>query len=117
MDVAPPTACTVGSLHFDDVAVAPGCEYAAVVFRAHAFDLTAQLPGFLLQFEDARDARKIDALILAEFLRLNQTVDVAQAFENGADYIVVGRPIRDAADPRAAALAMQGTIAGIFGED
>jgi len=44
-----------------------------------------------------------------------RTVDVVQAFANGADYIVVGRPIRDAADPRAAALAMQGTIAGIFG--
>ncbi len=44
-----------------------------------------------------------------------RTVDVAQAFGNGADYIVVGRPIRDAADPRAAALAMQRTIAGIFG--
>jgi orotidine-5'-phosphate decarboxylase len=44
-----------------------------------------------------------------------RTVDVAQAFGNGADYIVVGRPIRDAADPRAAALAMQLTIAGIFG--
>jgi orotidine-5'-phosphate decarboxylase len=44
-----------------------------------------------------------------------RTVDVAQAFGNGADYIVVGRPIRDAADPRAAAIAMQQTIAGIFG--
>ena len=43
-----------------------------------------------------------------------RTVDVAQAFTNGADYIVVGRPIRDAADPRAAALAIQQTIAGIF---
>jgi orotidine-5'-phosphate decarboxylase len=38
-------------------------------------------------------------------------VDVAQAFARGADYIVVGRPIRDAADPRAAALAIQSTIA------
>ena len=44
-----------------------------------------------------------------------RTVDVAQAFANGADYIVVGRPIRDAADPLAAALAIQQTIAGIFG--
>jgi orotidine-5'-phosphate decarboxylase len=43
-----------------------------------------------------------------------RTVDVAQAFANGADYIVVGRPIRHAADPRAAAEAMQRTIAGIF---
>jgi orotidine-5'-phosphate decarboxylase len=44
-----------------------------------------------------------------------RTVDVAQAFANGADYIVVGRPIRDARDPRAAARAIQHTIAGIFG--
>lgn len=43
-----------------------------------------------------------------------RTVDVAQAFANGADYIVVGRPIRQAADPRAAALAIQATIASIF---
>jgi len=43
-----------------------------------------------------------------------RTVDVAQAFANGADYIVVGRPVRDAADPRAAAEAIQGTIASIF---
>jgi orotidine-5'-phosphate decarboxylase len=43
-----------------------------------------------------------------------RTVDVAQAFANGADYIVVGRPIRQAADPRAAAEAMQRTIATIF---
>ena len=44
-----------------------------------------------------------------------RTVDVAQAFANGADYIVVGRPIRDAADPRAAAESIQATIAGVFG--
>ncbi|MDX1374327.1 MAG: orotidine-5'-phosphate decarboxylase [Burkholderiales bacterium] len=43
-----------------------------------------------------------------------RTVDVAQAFANGADYIVVGRPVRDAADPRAAAQAIQRTIASIF---
>jgi orotidine-5'-phosphate decarboxylase len=40
-----------------------------------------------------------------------RTVDVAQAFANGADYIVVGRPIRDAPDPRAAAQGIQDTIA------
>jgi orotidine-5'-phosphate decarboxylase len=43
-----------------------------------------------------------------------RTVDVAQAFANGADYIVVGRPIRDAADPRTAAAAIQRTIEKIF---
>lgn len=44
-----------------------------------------------------------------------RTVDVAQAFRNGADYIVVGRPIRQAPDPRAAAEAVQRSIAGVFG--
>ncbi|MDQ5847493.1 MAG: orotidine-5'-phosphate decarboxylase [Pseudomonadota bacterium] len=43
-----------------------------------------------------------------------RTVDVAQAFANGADYIVVGRPIHQAADPRAAAQAIQDSIAAIF---
>lgn len=36
------------------------------------------------------------------------------AFEAGADYIVVGRPIRDAKDPRAAAEAIQQEIAKVF---
>jgi len=43
-----------------------------------------------------------------------RVVTVEQAFENGADHIVVGRPIRDAADPRAAAEAVQTTIARLF---
>jgi orotidine-5'-phosphate decarboxylase len=43
-----------------------------------------------------------------------RTVDVAGAFLNGADYIVVGRPIRQAPDPRVAAEAIQMAIADIF---
>jgi orotidine-5'-phosphate decarboxylase len=43
-----------------------------------------------------------------------RVVGVADAFSNGADYIVVGRPIRDAADPRAAAESIQATIAAQF---
>jgi len=43
-----------------------------------------------------------------------RTVDVLQAFANGADYIVVGRPIRQASDPRDAARSIQETIATIF---
>ncbi len=39
-----------------------------------------------------------------------RTVGVAQAFAEGADAIVVGRPIRLASDPRAAALAIQAEI-------
>jgi len=44
-----------------------------------------------------------------------RVVSVPQAFEYGADYIVVGRPIRDAADPRAAAELIQEQIAGATG--
>lgn len=40
-----------------------------------------------------------------------RTVDVATAFARGADHIVVGRPIRQAADPAAAAEAIQAQIA------
>ena len=43
-----------------------------------------------------------------------RTVNVEQAFANGADHIVVGRPIRDAEDPRKAAESIQDSIATIF---
>ena len=43
-----------------------------------------------------------------------RVVSVEQAFTNGADHIVVGRPIRDAESPRAAAEAIQATIAEQF---
>ena len=46
-----------------------------------------------------------------------RTVGVAQAFADGADAIVVGRPIRLAPDPRAGALAMQREIADVFNEN
>lgn len=39
-----------------------------------------------------------------------RVVTVETAFANGADYIVVGRPIRDADSPRRVALAMQASI-------
>ncbi len=43
-----------------------------------------------------------------------RVVTAEQAFRSGADYIVVGRPIRTAKDPRAAAEALQAEIAGVF---
>ena len=45
-----------------------------------------------------------------------RTVDVRQAFLNGADHIVVGRPVRDAHDPREAAEAIQRTVAEVFAD-
>ena len=44
-----------------------------------------------------------------------RVVTVETAFGNGCDYIVVGRPIRDADSPRAAAEAMQASIAAAVG--
>jgi len=41
-------------------------------------------------------------------------VTAAQAIENGADYLVVGRPIRSAADPAAAAELIQSEIAQVL---
>jgi orotidine-5'-phosphate decarboxylase len=43
-----------------------------------------------------------------------RVVTAAQAFTNGADYIVVGRPIRDALDPKRAAEKLQAEIAEVF---
>ena len=43
-----------------------------------------------------------------------RVVSVDKAFANGADYIVIGRPIRDAGSPRAAAESIQATIADQF---
>ncbi|MBS1270716.1 MAG: Orotidine 5'-phosphate decarboxylase [Gammaproteobacteria bacterium] len=40
-------------------------------------------------------------------------VNTKQAFDNGADYIVVGRPIRDAVDPFGAAQHIQSEIAAM----
>jgi orotidine-5'-phosphate decarboxylase len=37
-------------------------------------------------------------------------VSVEQAFQRGADYIVVGRPIKNAVNPRQAAELIQETI-------
>ncbi len=43
-----------------------------------------------------------------------RTVDLEDAFKNGTDYIVVGRPIRDAKNPYQVALSMQKRMAQIF---
>jgi orotidine-5'-phosphate decarboxylase len=43
-----------------------------------------------------------------------RTLTVSEAFSAGADYIVVGRPIRDANDPAASAAGIQAEISLIF---
>jgi orotidine-5'-phosphate decarboxylase len=43
-----------------------------------------------------------------------RVMTVEDAIRNGSDYLVIGRPIRDAADPYEAALHVQGTLQGLF---
>lgn len=43
-----------------------------------------------------------------------RVVTVEEAFRNGADHIVIGRPIRNADDPKAAAEAIQASIEKVF---
>ncbi len=45
-----------------------------------------------------------------------RVVTVEQAFADGADYIVIGRPIRNASDPRKMARSIQATIAQAFAD-
>lgn len=45
-----------------------------------------------------------------------RTVDIEEAFRRGADYLVVGRPIRDTPDPSGAAEAIQGRIEAVFSD-
>lgn len=59
------------------------------------------VPGIRPAAGDQRDDQK-------------RTVDVEEAFRAGADYIVIGRPIRRAADPAQAARDVQRRIAALF---
>jgi orotidine-5'-phosphate decarboxylase len=79
-----------------DGVIASGRE-AAAIRAALGPDHLIVCPGIRAASEAGSDDQK-------------RTVDVATAFANGADHIVVGRPIRLAADPRAAAEALQAEI-------
>jgi orotidine-5'-phosphate decarboxylase len=82
-----------------DGVITSGLEVAGIKANFGA-KLLAVTPGIRPSGGDAGDQKRV--------------VDVAQAFRNGADYIVVGRPIRDAKDPAAAAEAIQATVAAAF---
>ena len=102
------------------------CDARALVLSRAKAALAAGCDGVVSSGLEAPDLRaEIDhsLLVVCPGIRpvsnsgddQKRTVDVRQAFENGADYIVVGRPIRGAADPRAATAGIQATIARTFG--
>ncbi|HET7223501.1 MAG TPA: orotidine-5'-phosphate decarboxylase [Rhodanobacteraceae bacterium] len=87
---------------------------ADVVIERARLAQTAGIDGVVCSGADLprlRDALGRDLLAVCPGIRpagpsgddQKRTVDVPTAFAQGADYIVVGRPIRNAPDPRAAA--------------
>jgi orotidine-5'-phosphate decarboxylase len=89
-------------------ALALGCD-GVVSSGLEAAALRAELgPHLLIVVPGIRPVANVDDQ--------KRTVDVEEAFRRGADHIVVGRPIRDAPDPRAAAAAIQERIARLFPE-
>lgn len=82
-----------------DGVVASGHE-AALIRKATDADFLIVCPGIRPDGPAGDDQKRI--------------VGVAEAFAAGASHIVVGRPIRQAADPRAAAEAMQAQIHSQF---
>ena len=74
-----------------------------------------------LEAKDLRDDLGERLLIVCPGIRpvkntddQKRTVDVEEAFHNGADYIVVGRPIKNADDPKKAAHDIQQRIEKLF---
>jgi orotidine-5'-phosphate decarboxylase len=87
-------------------ALAIGCD-GVISSGLEAEGLRAELDeNFLIVVPGIRPVKNVDDQ--------KRTVDVEEAFEKGADYIVVGRPIRDAADPAQAARAIQDRIRRLF---
>ncbi len=87
-------------------AIAIGCD-GVISSGLEARDLRDELGDkFLIVVPGIRPVQNVDDQ--------KRTVDVEDAFLRGADYIVVGRPIRAAANPARAAADIQRRIAKLF---
>ena len=87
-------------------ALAIGCD-GVISSGLEAKELRSQLgENFLIVVPGIRPVANLD--------EQKRTVDVEDAFLNGADYIVVGRPIRGADNPAAAAEKIQERISNLF---
>ena len=91
------------------VAAAEGCDGVIASGREPAAIRSAIAAPLLIVTPGVRPAgRGVDEHVRATTPR--------QAIHTGADYLVVGRPIRDASDPRAAALAIVSEMQAAFAE-
>jgi len=108
----------------DDLGFA--CDVGALVLSRARRSLEAGCDGVIasgLELPAMREAVDDKLLVITPGIRpvenrptddQKRVVTVEDAFRSGADHIVVGRPIRNAADPRAAAVAIQQSIAQLF---
>jgi len=97
------------------------CDVDALVVSRARRAVACGCDGVIASGQDARALRQAlgtGFLVVCPGIRpvindddQKRTVDVPRAFADGADYIVVGRPIRDAADPAATAREIQTQIA------
>ncbi len=96
--------CNVEELVISRARRALACGCAGVVASGQEAALIRQQvdPALMLVCPGIRPVENVDDQ--------KRTVNVAQAFANGADYIVVGRPIRQAESPRAMAESIQTLI-------
>jgi len=85
-------------------AQAAGCDGVIASGQEAALIRAATGPDFLIVCPGIRPAGPVGD-------DQKRTVDVAQAIAAGADYLVIGRPIRQAADPQAMALRLRQQIA------
>jgi len=102
------------------------CDIPALVLSRARRTLEAGCDGVISSGLEAANLRKEigdKLLIISPGIRpvenktsddQKRTVDIEEAFQSGADYIVVGRPIRKAEDPRAEAERSQQRIAALF---
>lgn len=88
-----------------------GCD-GVIASGQEVADLRQTLGGaFLIVVPGIRENREVPALFDEDQKRVST---VEKAFANGADYIIVGRPIRKAPDPKAEAQLFQDRIAALF---
>ena len=88
--------------------MAAGCD-GVISSGLEAYDLRDELgDNFLIVSPGIRPVENVDDQ--------KRTVNVEQAFLNGADYIVVGRPISLSDDPRAEAEKYQQQIKAVFAQ-
>ena len=99
-------ACDVGELVLSRArrALAAGCD-GVVSSGLEVARLRAEAPHELICVTPG--IRPVENRVEADQKRI---VTPAAAIRSGADYLVIGRPIRDAADPRAMAFAIQNEI-------